>query len=72
MEHFATLILLILISNNSKLKMRLCSLALPQPIQPPSLERDDAAVIEELNNFHLPTNQVEQVSTKTAYASDFR
>lgn len=35
-------------------------------------ERNDAAVIEELKNYLLPTNQVEQVSTKTAYASPGR
>ena len=32
------------------------------------MERADAAVISELKNNPLPTNQVQQVSTKTAYA----
>lgn len=36
------------------------------------IEKDDATVIAELKNIALPTNQVQQVSTKTAYASPGR
>lgn len=36
------------------------------------VERDNATVIDELKNTTLPINQVQQVSTKTAYASPGR
>jgi len=36
------------------------------------IERADETVIAELKNYTLPTNQVQQVSTKTAYASPGR
>lgn len=36
------------------------------------VERDESNVITELKNKNLPTNQVQQVSTKTAYASPGR